>query len=146
MSRAAPEGYSSVSPFLTVDSIEEEVDFLVAVFNAEIKEQLRNAEGKVWHGEAQIGDTVIMLGRAQEEHPTSQSMLYLWTDDVDAADQRALKHGAASVQAPLDQFYGNREAGIRDPQGNTWWIAREIRKLTNQEVERRLAEQRRKRM
>jgi len=48
-------------------------------------------------------------------------------DDVDAAYKRALRYEAASVREPNDLFYGNREAGIRDPHGNTWWIAHEMR-------------------
>jgi uncharacterized glyoxalase superfamily protein PhnB len=143
---AAPEGYSSVSPYLTVDSVEKELEFLQAVFGAESKQQLHNARGDIWHAEARIGDTIVMLERVRKDSPASQSMLYLWTDDVDAAYQRALKNEAVSVQEPGDQFYGNREAGIKDPQGNTWWIAREIQKLSNQEIERRLAEQRKQRL
>jgi uncharacterized glyoxalase superfamily protein PhnB len=146
MKSGAPEGYNSVSPYLMVDNVEKEMEFLQAVFLAEIKEQQRNAEGEIWHAEARIRDTIVMLGKAQKDYPAGQGMLYLWTEDVDAAYERALKCKAVSVQEPTDQFYGNREAGIRDPQGNTWWIARETEKLSNKEIERRLAEQRKRRM
>ena len=43
--------------------------------------------------------------------------------DADAAYQRALDAGATSLEAPVDQFYGDREAGVKDPTGNVWWIA-----------------------
>jgi PhnB protein len=146
MRPSAPKGYSSVSPYLVVDEVEKELAFLQAVFDAQIKQRLRNDSGDVWHGEAEIGGSTVMLGRASKEHPAFPSMVYVWVEDVDAAYQVALKNGAQSVSEPADQFYGNREAGVRDLQGNTWWIAREIGRLSNAEVERRLAKQRRDRM
>ena len=27
------------------------------------------------------------------------------------------------MEEPVDQFYGDREAGVKDPTGNVWWIA-----------------------
>jgi uncharacterized glyoxalase superfamily protein PhnB len=146
MTSSAPPGHSSVSPYLVVEDIEKELAFLSDVFGAEIKEALRNDSGEIWHAEARFGESVVMLGRASKEHPAFASMLYVWVPDVDAAYQGALKNGAQSVAEPANQFYGNREAGVRDPQGNTWWIAREIEKLSNAEVERRLAKQRRERL
>ena len=146
MSRGTPEGNSTVSPYLIVASVEKELEFLQAVFGAETQKQLHNTRGDIWHAEARIGDTIVMLERARKASPASPSMLYMWTDDVDAAYTRALQNAGASVQAPEDQFYGNREAGIRDPHGNTWWIAHELAKLSNEEIERRLAEQRRQKM
>jgi uncharacterized glyoxalase superfamily protein PhnB len=146
MKGAAPEGYSSVSAYLVADDVEQELSFLTAVFHAEIKEQQRDEAGEIWHGEARIGDSIIMLGRASKEHAAFPSMLYVWVDDVDASYKVALTNGAQSVAEPANQFYGNREAGVRDPQGNTWWIAREIENLSNAEVERRLTKQRRERL
>jgi uncharacterized glyoxalase superfamily protein PhnB len=146
MKNPAPEGYTSVSPYLMVDSLEKEMEFLQAVFDAEVKEQLRNAEGQLWHCEARIGNTIVMLGQAQKDRPAGQSMLYVWVDNVNGAHRRALKQGAASIQEPMDQFYGNREAGIKDPEGNIWWIAQEVERLSSKEIEQRLAAQRKKRL
>ena len=146
MSGSAPKGYSSVSPYLVVTDPEQELMFVKVVFAAEIREELRNDAGEIWHGEARIGKSLVMIGRASKEHAAFPSMLYVWVEDVDASYNTALKHGAQSVAEPANQFYGNREAGVRDPQGNTWWIAHEIEKLSNAEVERRLALQRRERL
>src|SRR4029450_13306029 len=35
----------------------------------------------------------------------------------------ALAAGATSTQEPTDQPYGDREAGVKDEFGNTWYIA-----------------------
>jgi PhnB protein len=44
-------------------------------------------------------------------------------NDADAVYRRALEAGATSKMEPADQFYGDRNAGVRDPVGNVWWIA-----------------------
>ncbi len=54
-------------------------------------------------------------------------MLYLYVTDVDSLYQRALRAGAASVQTPADQHYGDRTAAVRDPAGNAWYIATPIK-------------------
>src|SRR5688572_17380631 len=63
-----------------------------------------------------------MIGGYQgvEEKPTA---LHLYVPDADAVYQRAMNAGATSLEEPVDQFYGDREAGVKDPTGNVWWIA-----------------------
>ena len=46
------------------------------------------------------------------------AMLQLASDDVDADFQAAKDAGADVVQEPTDQFYGMRDAALRDPAGN----------------------------
>jgi PhnB protein len=50
-------------------------------------------------------------------------MLYLYVPNVDAVYRRAVAAGATSFQEPIDQPYGDRQAGVRDAFGNTWYIA-----------------------
>ena len=134
----APEGYSSVCPYLMVESVEKQLDFLKVVFNAEISEQLKLSDGSIQHGEISLGDTVIMMGKARPEWPASYGANYVFVDNVDEVYKRALLHGASSLMAPADRYYGYREGGIKDPQGNTWWIAQVIEKLSEEEMQRRL--------
>ena len=74
------------------------------------------------HAEVTIGDSKLMIGgyESVEEIPTA---LHLYVPDADAVYQRALEAGATSLEEPVDQFYGDREAGVKDPTGNVWWIA-----------------------
>ena len=46
--------------------------------------------------------------------------------DVDGAYRRALESGATSLYEPADRPYGDREAGVRDPAGNYWFLARHL--------------------
>jgi uncharacterized glyoxalase superfamily protein PhnB len=43
--------------------------------------------------------------------------------DVDAHHERAVAAGADVLYGPRDQDYGQREYGVRDPEGHLWWIA-----------------------
>jgi hypothetical protein len=39
--------------------------------------------------------------------------------------------------APTDQFYGDRNAGVKDASGNLWWIATHKEDVSHEEVRRR---------
>ncbi|MGC2938890.1 MULTISPECIES: VOC family protein [unclassified Brevibacterium] len=41
-------------------------------------------------------------------------------DDVDAHYRHAVRHGAEIVYEPIDQPYGYREYGARDPEQRLW--------------------------
>ena len=68
-----------------------------------------------------------MIGDAGPEWPSFNSWMHFYVNDVDASYQRALKAGGVSVQEPevkADEF--DKRGGIKDPSGNTWWIATQI--------------------
>jgi hypothetical protein len=55
--------------------------------------------------------------------------IYLYVDDVDVMYARAVKAGATSIRPPADHSYGDRNAWIKDPFDNTWFIAAPIAML-----------------
>jgi len=71
-----------------------------------------------------------------ETHPGA---ILLYVPDADGAYKRALKAGATSVREPMDAFYGDRTAGVKDSFGNTWWIATHTEDVSREEIERRAA-------
>ena len=44
-------------------------------------------------------------------------------DDVDAHFAHAKAAGATILSEPTDQDYGQREYGVKDPEGHSWWMA-----------------------
>jgi uncharacterized glyoxalase superfamily protein PhnB len=66
------------------------------------------------------------------------AFIYLYVDDCDATYERALAAGATSVREPADQFYGDRNATVRDVQGNSWGIATHIEDVTAEVVAERI--------
>ena len=139
-------GRSTVSPCLLVENIQDEIHFLETVFGAQVSHRRDSGEGTLWQVEVRLGNVILMIGRSQKENPPAAGMLYIWAEDVDATYARAVEQGATLISGPADQPSGVREAGFRDPQGNIWWIGKQVRRPSNREVERRLTEQRRKRL
>jgi uncharacterized glyoxalase superfamily protein PhnB len=75
------------------------------------------------HAELRIGDSIVMISDSSERAKASSAMLHVYVPNVDAVYQKALKAGATSVMEPADMFYGDRSGGVKDPAGNTWYIA-----------------------
>jgi PhnB protein len=69
------------------------------------------------------------------------AMLHLYVEECDAAYQQAMSAGATSIQEPRTQFYGDRMAGVRDSQGNQWWLATHVEDVSPEELQRRAAQQ-----
>jgi PhnB protein len=117
----APAGYQTITPYLTVKGAEQLVDFVKQAFGGNEVFRTTGSAGGL-HAEVIVGDSKLMIGGHPdvEEKPGA---LHLYVPDVDAVYKRALETGATSVEEPVDQFYGDREAGVKDPSGNVWWIA-----------------------
>ena len=140
-----PDGYHTITPYLVVPGVAKFLEFLKQAFDA--KEMFRSAspEGTVMHAEVRIGDSPVMMGEAMGEHKPMPSMLYLYVNDTDAWYKRALEAGATSVMEPADQFYGDRNAGVKDEWGNQWWMATHVEDVAPDELERRAQEAMKKR-
>lgn len=135
-----PKEYSTICPYLMVDDIEKQMEFLKTIFDASVKENLKTPDGITQHGELRIGDTVIMLGRGSKDFPSQPAMNYVFVTNVDTVFAEALSMGASKVLEPADRFYGIREAGFKDFHGNTWWIAQHIKDVSLEEMEKGFAE------
>jgi PhnB protein len=133
-----PAGYSTVCPFLMVNDIEKELTFIEAIFKTEIKEKLQGSDGIVHHAEVRIGESVIMIGKEREGYP-NRGMTYVFVEEVDRVFQQALAVGAKMLMEPADRFYGFREGGFSDPQGNQWWIASCFEEMSTEEMQKRAA-------
>lgn len=134
-----PEGYHSVTPYLVVPGAGRLIEFLKEAFKAEEVERMSQPDGTVLHAEVRIGDSIIMMGEASDKFPAMPAAIYLYIPDVDAVYKRALAAGAASTMEPANQFYGDRNAGVKDPSGNLWWIATHVEDVPREEMAKRAA-------
>jgi PhnB protein len=132
-----PDGYHTVTPYLTVQGVPKLIDFLKQAFEAREIECMAQPDGTVRHAEVRIGDSVVMMGEARGEQAPMPSAMYLYVNDTDAVYKRALRAGATSLREPADQFYGDRSAGVKDPSGNYWWIATHQEDVPPEELKKR---------
>jgi PhnB protein len=134
-----PEGYHTVTPYLTVQGAADLIEFLKQAFAARERERLTLPDGTIGHAEVTIGDSVFMLGEPKEDCQSMPAAFYLYVDEVDAIYKSALAAGATSAMEPADQFWGDRTATVNDQFGNIWHIATRIEEVSQEEIERRLA-------
>lgn len=117
-----PANYRAVNPYLLVSDGDRLLRFLHEVFDARDLDISRNPQGRLQHASVAIGDGTLMLGEPGGDWKAQPSSVYIYVPDVDAAYHRALAAGATSLSEPTNHAYGDRGCGVRDVEGNIWWI------------------------
>jgi PhnB protein len=137
-----PDGYHAVTPYLIVPGADRLIEFMKEVFGATERMRMPGPNGVVGHAEMEIGDSVVMVAdsAAADNNRVMPAMINLYVEDCDAAYKAAMAAGAISEREPADQFYGDRNAGVRDPFGNMWFISTHVEDVAPDEMERRSAE------
>ncbi len=123
-----PAGLRSVTPYLHPKGTQKVIDFLKRVFDANEVFRAEGPDGTIHHAKIRIGDSMLEMGEAQGPYQPMPPAIYLNVGDVDVTYRRALRARATSVQEPADQRYGDRNAGVKDPFGNVWFIAKHLEK------------------
>jgi PhnB protein len=118
-----PEGFHTLTPYLIVSRASEFIDFLEQAYGAVEVGRVKRPDGGIMHAEVRLNDSMLELADATAEHPPMPAVLHLYVSDADAVYNRALQAGASSTEEPVDQPYGDREAGVKDAFGNQWYIA-----------------------
>src|SRR3989442_9719752 len=131
-----PEGYHTITPVLMVNDAAKLIDFLKDAFGAREKERFTDPTGRIVHAEVTLGDSIVQLSEAIGDWKPVQVPLLLYVTDTDSTYRRALEAGAASLREPMDAFYGDRTAGVKDSFGNSWWIATQQEDVSREELDR----------
>lgn len=119
----APDGFNRAVPYLTIESADEVVDFLIRVFEAEVLDRTARPDGKLAHAAVRIGDSIIELSEATDRFGPMPGAIHIYVPDVDLAHRRALEKGAQVIHEPMEMEYGERASAVRDQAGNHWYIA-----------------------
>ena len=139
-----PNGFHSVTPFLTVGDAVRAIDWYQKALGAVAGRVLRDRRGVIVHGEIRIGDSAVIL---RDEDPLSGAQspqalggspvtLHVYTDDAGVLFDRACAAGA-EVQTPLEEFHGALSGSIQDPFGYTWTIAQRVEDITDEALRAR---------
>jgi len=146
--RPIPEGYHSVTPYLTLSDAARAIDFYKRAFGAQEVMRMNTPDGKIGHAEIRIGDSVVMLGDEMRgsgsQSPQSlggtSGGVFLYVQDVDAVFNKAVSAGA-QVEAPLaDMFWGDRYGRLKDPFGHSWSVATHKEDIAPAEMSKRMQE------
>lgn len=115
-----PPRRNAVSPYLVVTDAQATLDFMTAVFDAEILLVHRREDGSIMHAEALIEDSVVMVGETPRARP---GMLHVYVPDARATHARAMAAGAESLQDPTEKEDGDLRGGVSGPDGIAWYMA-----------------------
>jgi PhnB protein len=136
--KPVPDGYHTVTPYLTVRGATKVIDFLKQAFGAELSHNpIKRPDGSIMHAQVKIGDSRVMIAEESEMAQATLSSLYVYVPNVDSVYQQAIKAGGNKVMEPTDMFYGDRSGGVKDPSGNSWFIATHKEDVAPQELAKR---------
>jgi len=141
-----PDGYHSVTPYLSIDGASDAIEFYKKAFGAKELYRMPMPGGKVGHAEIQIGNSRVMLADENPEmdfrSPKSLGGtpvgLMIYVEDVDRVFQQAMAAGARVLRPLKDQFYGDRSGNLEDPFGHKWTLSTHIEDVAPDEMERRM--------
>src|SRR4051812_17253017 len=118
--KPVPEGYHTVTPYLTLDNAAEAIEFYKRAFGAKERMRMDAPGGKVGHAELEIGDSLVMLADAFPQSSTKSPKevgattagVFLFVEDVDAVVRQAVEAGATVTMEVADQFWGDRFGSV----------------------------------
>ena len=148
MATPIPEGYHTLTPYLTFDNAAEAMDYYKDVFGAKERMRMETPGGKIGHAEIEIGDSLVMLADAFPQSTTkppselggTSAGVFLYVEDVDAVTQKAVDAGATITMEVADQFWGDRFGSVTDPFGHSWSIATHVEDVPPEEMAERAKE------
>jgi len=141
-----PEGYHTLSAYLTVRGASDALEFYKKAFGAVELMRLNMPDGKIAHAEFKIGDSILMIS---DENPECGSTspealggspvtLHLYVADADATFSDAIQAGAKEKMPLENQFWGDRMGGVVDPFGHHWLVATHVEDVDPSEFQSRM--------
>ena len=124
-----PNEFLDVIAVVPYEDIRAGHDFLVDALGFTSAGVVESADGDVVHAEVRAGDRRIWLHAAAGGLTTPRVSgsatggIVVHVADVDAHFAHARAAGAQILREPTDEDYGQREYGVRDPEGHDWYIA-----------------------
>ena len=129
------KGYPVLSSITVLDQCAQAIDWYKKVLGAKQRLRMDMPGGLVAHCELGFGDAVLMLGSAMPpQNAPKKACLSVYVKDCDATYKAALSAGGRSIQEPADQFYGDRNYAVDDPEGHRWYFAEHVREMTPEDM------------
>jgi uncharacterized glyoxalase superfamily protein PhnB len=119
------------------------LDWLEKAFGFERQMVISDKDGHLAHAELRFGDGYIMVGAEWADFIASplsvggkntQSIHVHLDSGIDDHCEAARSAGAAILQEPTDQFYGDRTYRARDPEGHVWTFGQTVRNVSREDA------------
>ncbi len=131
-------------PYLSVSDANKAVAFYSKVFDVSPWLILNMPDGRVMHCEFRIGNARFFISEELPEHGGTLSpktlgstsvAIHLYVTDCDLMVEKMKTNGAEVLMVPVDMFWGERFARVRDPFGHEWGIATQTKEMTSDEIQ-----------
>ena len=124
----------TVTPYLYYSDVGAAISWLTRAFGWTETSRASGADGQPFHAELAVAsDAAILIGcpgpgyrNPRQLGQTTQS-LYMRVSNVDEIFARASAAGAAIIEVPADQVYGDRRCGVEDCEGHCWYFAQPLK-------------------
>src|SRR5579885_2177602 len=141
--QAVPQGFHTLTPHLVVRNASQAIEFYKKALGAEVLGVSHMPDGRVIHALLRIGDSMLMLNDEMPEFGALSPLanggsgvtIHVYTEDVDAAFNRAVSAGAKVGRPLMDQFWGDRYGVVTDPYGHQWSLASHIKDMSPEEMQ-----------
>jgi len=143
MTKKMPSGFQTVTPYVIVKDASAAIALYKKAFSAVESSVLRGPDGKIGHACLTIGTSKFFLA---DENPAMKSKapgadgasvsFYLYLDDADAAQKKALSAGMKELMPVTDMFWGDRMGAVVDSFGYKWNVATQVKEMTEDEVKK----------
>jgi len=126
---------------LLVEGAKDAIAWYVSELGGVVHDQMMDESGqRVLHSGVRFGDSALFVSDPSEamNYPSNaaSTRLYLYVPDVDAVFKRVTAKGAKVVNAPKDEFWGDRSARIVDPFGVHWALNTHIKDVSPDEMQK----------
>ncbi len=145
MAKPIPDDYPRVMPYLFVDGAGAAIDFYCSVLGARERMRMPGPDGRIFHAELELGDSMIMLADENPEVDVrgpraiggNPMMVHVYVEDADSVFEQAIAAGAKALRQVEDRFYGDRSGRFEDPFGHRWDVASHVQDLGPDEMAKR---------
>ena len=144
--KAIPQGYTTVTPSMTVKDAPKVIEFYKKAFDAKEHMRMPGPDGKIMHAEIQIGNAIIMMNDEVMGSRSAQTLggcpisFYIYVEDANAAFKKAIAAGAKEQFPITDMFWGDKMGTVEDPFGYKWTIAQHVRDVSPEDMKKGQAE------
>ena len=138
--KPVPDGYTTVTPSLVHKDCAKAIDFYVKAFGAKEVMRMPGPDGKIMHAEIRIGNANVMMNdeimgsRSAETLGGCPVSFYLYVDDADSAQKKAVAAGCKEEFPVTEMFWGDRMGSVADPFGYRWSFSTHVKDLTPEQM------------
>lgn len=130
-------------PYLNIKGASQAVEFYSRVFETSPWVILYMPDGRVMHCEFRVGGARFYISEELPEHGGSPSpetlgastvVIHHYVSNCDHMVEKMRALGSEVLMGPVDMFFGERFARVRDPFGHEWGISTKTQEMSPEEL------------